>query len=118
MKIAISSTGADLDDLVDPRFSKCRYYIFVDTDTRQTKVVENPTAFVCVFRDTTTGNLVAGEKTDVVLTGHIGSKSAKILLAAGVRIYTGVSGKISDALEAFQSGRLEELMVPPPGASQ
>jgi len=113
MKIAVSSTDTDLDGLVDPRFSKCRYYIFFDTDTQETKVVENTTAFVCVFRDTTAGNLVAGEKTDVVLTGHIGSKSAKILLAAGVRIFTGASGKISAALEAFQSGRLEELTALP-----
>lgn len=30
MKICISSTGPGLSDLVDPRFSRCRYYIIVD----------------------------------------------------------------------------------------
>ncbi|MDQ1277880.1 MAG: hypothetical protein QG555_922 [Thermodesulfobacteriota bacterium] len=33
MKIAISSTCPDLNGLVDPRFSRCRYYIFYDMDT-------------------------------------------------------------------------------------
>ena len=28
MKIAISSTGPEPNDLVDPRFGRCRYYIF------------------------------------------------------------------------------------------
>ncbi len=26
MKIAVSSTGPELQDLVDPRFGRCRYY--------------------------------------------------------------------------------------------
>jgi predicted Fe-Mo cluster-binding NifX family protein len=33
MKIAVSSTGQELQDLVDPRFGRCRYYIFYDPDT-------------------------------------------------------------------------------------
>jgi predicted Fe-Mo cluster-binding NifX family protein len=33
MKIAVSSTGPELQDLVDPRFGRCRYYIFYDLDT-------------------------------------------------------------------------------------
>lgn len=33
MKIAVSSTGVDLHDLVDPRFSRCRYYIIYDVST-------------------------------------------------------------------------------------
>jgi hypothetical protein len=33
MKIAVSSTGPDLFDLVDPRFGRCRFYIVCDPDT-------------------------------------------------------------------------------------
>ncbi len=33
MKIAVSSTGAELRDIVDPRFGRCRYYLVVDTET-------------------------------------------------------------------------------------
>lgn len=64
-------------------------------------------------RGTATGNLVAGENIDVVLTGYIGRNSARILLDAKVRIYTGASGKVKDALEAYKSGHLEEMTTVP-----
>jgi len=41
MKIAISSTGPGLNDLVDPRFSRCRYYVFYDMDTGSYESKEN-----------------------------------------------------------------------------
>lgn len=64
-------------------------------------------------RGTATGNLVAGEKIHVVLTGYIGRKAAKILLDAGVKIFTGASGKVKDALEDFKAGNLEEMTTVP-----
>jgi predicted Fe-Mo cluster-binding NifX family protein len=41
MKIAISSTGPDLMDLVDPRFSRCSFYVFWDMETSEHRAVEN-----------------------------------------------------------------------------
>ena len=35
MKIAISSTGMDLDAQIDPRFGRCAHLIIVETDERQ-----------------------------------------------------------------------------------
>ena len=32
MKIAISSTGPDLDAQVDPRFGRCEYFLIVELD--------------------------------------------------------------------------------------
>gem|GEM_PF-504346 len=41
MKIAISSTGPDLTDLVDPRFGRCFFYVFVDMETSEFQAIEN-----------------------------------------------------------------------------
>jgi len=41
MKIAVSSTGPDLTDLVDPRFGRCSFYVFVDMETNEFLAVEN-----------------------------------------------------------------------------
>lgn len=41
MKIAVSSTGPGLNDLVDPRFGRCRYYIFYDESTGLHESKEN-----------------------------------------------------------------------------
>jgi len=39
MKVAITSSGNTLDALIDPRFGRCAYFIIVDTDTMQFKVI-------------------------------------------------------------------------------
>jgi len=41
MKIAVSSTGPELHDLVDPRFGRCRYYILYDESTGLHESKEN-----------------------------------------------------------------------------
>jgi predicted Fe-Mo cluster-binding NifX family protein len=41
MKLAISSTGPDPDSLVDPRFGRCRYYFFYDTESEESSAIEN-----------------------------------------------------------------------------
>jgi len=41
MKIAVSSTGPELDDLVDPRFGRCSYYVVVDPETLLFEAVPN-----------------------------------------------------------------------------
>jgi len=62
-----------------------------------------------VTRGTATGNLVAGENINLVVTGYIGEKAAQILLDANVRIYLGASGMVKDALDDLKAGRLEEM---------
>ena len=44
MRIAISATGPDLDDQVDPRFGRCQYFVIVDPDSMQFESVENSSA--------------------------------------------------------------------------
>lgn len=41
MKLAISSTGPELSNLVDPRFGRCRYYVIVDPETMTFSAIEN-----------------------------------------------------------------------------
>lgn len=42
MKIAVPSSGPDLESAVDPRFGRCAYLLFVDTDTLEFEAVFNP----------------------------------------------------------------------------
>lgn len=68
-----------------------------------------------MVRGTATGNLVAGENVNAVVTGYIGRKAAVILIDAGVKIYTGASGKVKAAFEDFKSGKLQEMTSVPEG---
>ncbi|MBW1940276.1 MAG: NifB/NifX family molybdenum-iron cluster-binding protein [Deltaproteobacteria bacterium] len=44
MKIAISSSGANLDARVDPRFGRCRCFVIIDPATQAFEVLENEAA--------------------------------------------------------------------------
>jgi predicted Fe-Mo cluster-binding NifX family protein len=57
-----------------------------------------------VTRGTATGKLVAGHNVDAVITGHIGRKATKALEEAGIKIYLGATGKVREAIKAFQAG--------------
>ncbi|MCK4282698.1 MAG: NifB/NifX family molybdenum-iron cluster-binding protein, partial [Candidatus Brocadiae bacterium] len=42
------------------------------------------------------------------ISGHMGPKAMSVLQAAGIRVATGASGAVSDAIAAFKDGQLEE----------
>jgi predicted Fe-Mo cluster-binding NifX family protein len=110
VKIAVSSTGAELASLVDPRFGRCRYYMIIDPQSYEFEAVENTgSRMQWVTRGTATGNLVAGHKVGAVITGHIGRKATGILKEAHVRIYTGAKGTVKQVVDKFNEGKLEEV---------
>ena len=44
MRIAISSSGSDLDAEVDPRFGRCQCFVIVDSETKEFEVLDNQAA--------------------------------------------------------------------------
>jgi predicted Fe-Mo cluster-binding NifX family protein len=44
MKIAVSSTGKNLDSQLDPRFGRCAYFLVVDSDAMQFEAYSNESA--------------------------------------------------------------------------
>ena len=41
MKVAVSSTGTNLDSPIDPRFGRCANFLIVETDDMSFEVFEN-----------------------------------------------------------------------------
>jgi predicted Fe-Mo cluster-binding NifX family protein len=106
MKIAISATQPNLEGEVEPRFGRCRYFIIVDPETSEFEALENPNVESPSGAGVATGQFVASQGVREVLTGSLGPNAQKILAAAGIKTYTGVSGKIHDILEAYKKGQL------------
>jgi predicted Fe-Mo cluster-binding NifX family protein len=108
MRIAISSTGRELDSNLDPRFGRAEYFIIVDPETMAFEVVENSQNFnLPQGAGIQAGKTIADNKVDTLITGHCGPKAFKVLQSAGVKIMTGASGKIADVIAQFKSGELE-----------
>ena len=107
MKIAVSSTGTDLNAQVDPRFGRCQYFIVVDLDTLEFEVLENSGAMSGGGAGIATGQFIAGKGVGAILTGNCGPNAFNVLEAAGIKVMTGVSGTVQDAVERYKSGKYQ-----------
>lgn len=112
MKIVVSATGPDLDAEVDPRFGRCQYLIFVETDTMDFEAQDNAASGAGGGAGIATGQTVVNKEAQAVLTGNIGPNAHNVLSQAGIQVMTGVSGKVREAVEAFKKGELKEVTGP------
>lgn len=108
MKIAITSTGRDLNADVDPRFGRAAQFIVIDPQTMNFEVVDNQQNL-----DLPQGAGIQAAKTivdnqvEALLTGHCGPKAFHVLQSAGVKIYVNVKGTIMDAVTRFNNGEFK-----------
>lgn len=109
MKIAISSTGTDLSAQVDPRFGRCQYFIIVDPDTMEFEALANSSATSGSGAGIATSQFVVSKGVGAVLTGNCGPNAFRVLEAAGIKVMTGVSGAVQDAVDGYKSGKYEAI---------
>ena len=113
MKIAITSTGPDLDSPIDERFGRARYLLIVDTESADVKAIDNSiNVNAAQGAGIQTAQRVAGEGVEWVLSGHLGPKAFRALNAAGIKIGTGISGTARETLERFKSGAVASASGP------
>ena len=107
MKIAISSTGRDLESQVEPRFGRAPYLIIVDTKSMEFEAVDN-TANANAFKGAgiQAAATVSRKGAKALLTGYCGPKAFQALDASKIKVANDVSGKVKDAVEAYNSGRI------------
>jgi predicted Fe-Mo cluster-binding NifX family protein len=106
MKIAISAMEQGLDGEVDPRFGRSQYFIVVELETMQFETIRNPNLEASSGAGIGTAQMLCDQGVGAVLTGRIGPKAHQVLSAAGVRMITGVGGKVADALERYKRGKI------------
>lgn len=108
MKICITSTGKDLNAQIDPRFGRCTYFLFVNTDNMDIEVVSNESALTMGGAGIQAAQMVAQKKAKCVITGNIGPNAFQTLKAANIEVVTGVSGKVKDAVEEYKADNLKK----------
>ena len=104
MKIAITSMGAKLEDKVDPRFGRCHYFILFDTKSNKFEAIENIGAQGMGGVGIQSGQIMADKGVETVLTGSCGPNAFQTLQAAGIKVITGASGTVQEAIDKFKSG--------------
>ena len=116
MKIAVSSTGKDLNSQIDPRFGRCQYFIFIDPETMEFEVFENEGLMASGGAGVQAAQLIAQKGAKALITGNLGPNAASALSASGIKAYLVPGGTVRDTIEAYKSGSLREASgatVPP-----
>ena len=107
MKICITSEEKTLDSKVDPRFGRCKYFLIADTDTMVIEAVENASADAGGGAGIQAGQLMSSKGVKAVLTGNVGPNAFQTLNAAGIEVFTGISGTVKEAVEKYKQGSLK-----------
>ena len=108
MKIAITTSGDRLDSPVDPRFGRAKAFIIYDTETGEWSVLDNAqNVNAAQGAGIQSGTTVANAGAEVVLTGNCGPRAFATLSAANIKICTGASGTVQDAIDKLKAGELK-----------
>jgi predicted Fe-Mo cluster-binding NifX family protein len=114
--ICVTSEGRDLSAAIDPRFGRCRNFVFVDTETLTVEAVDNPSLTAGGGAGVQSGQLMAARRVKAVLTGNVGPNAHQVLSAAGIQVYTGIAGTVKEAVEEFKQGKYAPAAGPSVGS--
>lgn len=106
MKLVMSADEKGMQAQVSPIFGRCPAYVFVDSETMQSRSVSNPAQNTPGGAGIAAAQFVLSEGVDAVLTGNVGPNAAEVLAASGVPIYLIGTGTVEDAVRAFKEGSL------------
>ncbi|OYT42429.1 MAG: dinitrogenase iron-molybdenum cofactor [Candidatus Aenigmarchaeota archaeon ex4484_224] len=116
MRIALPSTGKDLNSIVDSRFGRALYFVFVDVEGKEIKkfeAYENPAYNAFGGAGIQASQFVANKGANVVISPSIGPNSFGLLIQVGIKIYSCPFGiSIKQAVEMFLEGKLNEFKAP------
>ena len=107
MRVAVTAKNPDSGSPVDSRFGRAKYIIIVDTLTGAMDIQDNEVNLNALQgAGIQTAQNVSALGVDAVLTGHIGPNAFRALSAAGIKVYTKLSGSVNEAIDDLVNGKL------------
>ncbi|MBN2142991.1 MAG: NifB/NifX family molybdenum-iron cluster-binding protein [Candidatus Aureabacteria bacterium] len=104
MKICVTSEGDNLESMVDPRFGRCRYFIIIDTESKEFEAVQNANIDSMGGVGVQSGQFMSSKQVKAVITGNVGPNAFNTLQAAEIEVVTGASGIVKDVIEKYKMG--------------
>jgi len=112
MKIAVSSSGKNLDSQVDSRFGRGAYFVIVETDDMSFEAFDNENISLGHGAGIQAAQFVASKGAKAVITGKCGPKAMKTLSAGQVEVFVDQSGTIKAAVERYKRGDVKSTSIP------
>lgn len=109
MKIAFSTVGMDSSSMMDPRFGRCQYFCIYDTETGESKTLENKGQLSGGGAGIAAAQQIIDEGIGAVATGNMGPNAYSLLIASGIKVYRAGIMTMNEAINALNSGMLDEI---------
>lgn len=106
MKVCVSSTGTDLESQIDQRFGRCAYFLIIDTETMECQAIENSNVAAAGGAGINAAKNAIDAGALAVITGNCGPNAVRTLMAENIKLYTGQSGSVRQAIENLSSGKI------------
>ncbi|NOQ37996.1 hypothetical protein GQ472_03830 [archaeon] len=111
MKIAVSSTGKDLDSDVSSVFGRCPYFIIAEIEDEKIKAfeaVENTSADQTGGAGISAAKIVAEKDVNALISENVGPRALDVFRQFNIEIYSG-SGSVNEALQGFIDDKLKKI---------
>ena len=106
MKVVVSSSGADKTSMLDPRFGRCPYFVFMDTETDTVDAVVNEAVSSGHGAGVQAAQSVIEAGAEAVISRRVGPNAFQVMAAAGLTIYESGAASIEEAVAALKAGEL------------
>lgn len=93
MKVAITSTGKNVESLMDPRFGRCAYFAIYDRETKEVNFIENPNKEASGGAGPAALNLIAAQGVKQVVAPSFGRKVKPLMEELGLQMIIQDEGK-------------------------
>ncbi len=105
MKIVVTAQGDNISAFVDPRFGRCQYFLFIDTDSMRVEALPNAAQGAAGGAGVQAAQFVIEKGAQAVITGSVGPNADEVLKKAKIPVYRG-AGTIQSTVEKFKTGKL------------
>jgi predicted Fe-Mo cluster-binding NifX family protein len=109
MKIAISSHDGKFDTPFSPRFGRCEFFIFIDTETRDWEAVANPATAARGGAGSQAVQFLSTNGVEATITGRYGPTAFTAIEAAGIKAFEAENGTPEELLEKFLAEELKRV---------
>ena len=109
-KICITSLGSDLDSLVDFRFGRAQFFLFLDEKGEIEETVKNAGVQATRGAGVLAAQTLIEKGVGILITGNIGPNALNVLQGTDIKVVSAEQGStIKQAFDDYKKGNLLPL---------
>jgi predicted Fe-Mo cluster-binding NifX family protein len=109
MKIALTTSGSNLNAPLDSRFGRAPKFLIYDMERKNFEVIDNTQNLnAAQGAGIQSAQNIARQGAKALVTGHCGPKAFRVLESAGIKIYNTSAATVQEALDLYIAGKLTE----------